>query len=286
MEQKDKISGKELEQTPSPEKDQVLTNRGASRQPASPDSPSAEPEKEERYKLGRYIALGLIALLVLLYFVWPGYQNFMKQAWAHLSSGDVDQVIIMIREYKEWAAAISFFLMVFQSILAPIPAFLITLANASIFGWWQGAILSWSSAMAGAALCFYIARFLGRDVVQKFTGKGALAAVEKYFEDYGAKTILVARLLPFISFDIVSYIAGLTPINFWAFFIATGIGQLPATIVYSYVGGTLTGGPKYMMLGLLTLFALAILISIGKRIYVNYKNEQAADTGEHTVNHQ
>ncbi len=281
MEQKDKTSAQELEQNPDQENNQVHTEKGASRQPASPDSPAAKPEKEETYKLGRYISLGLIALLVLLYFVWPGYQNFMKQAWTHLSSGDVDQVIVMIRDYKEWAAVISFFLMVFQSILAPIPAFLITLANASIFGWWQGAILSWSSAMVGAAVCFYIARFLGRDVVQKFTGKGALAAVEKYFEDYGAKTILIARLLPFISFDIVSYLAGLTPINFWAFFIATGIGQLPATIVYSYVGGTLTGGPKYMMLGLLTLFALAILISIGKKIYDNYKKDQVADSSKH-----
>ncbi len=42
-------------------------------------------------------------------------------------------------------------------------SFLITLSNAAIFGWVKGAILSWSSAMAGAALCFYIARGLGRD---------------------------------------------------------------------------------------------------------------------------
>lgn len=261
--------------------DQAYPQATTASEQSRPETNPSQAPKEETYKLGRYFALGLIALLVLLYFVWPGYQSFMKQAWTHLSSGDVDQVIVMIRDYKEWAAIISFFLMVFQSILAPIPAFLITLANASIFGWWQGAILSWSSAMVGAAVCFYIARFLGRDVVQKFTGKGALAAVEKYFEDYGAKTILVARLLPFISFDIVSYLAGLTPINFWAFFIATGIGQLPATIVYSYVGGTLTGGPKYMMLGLLTLFALAILVSIGKKIYDNYKKDQVADpTGQ------
>ena len=40
-----------------------------------------------------------------------------------------------------------------------------------------------------------------------------------------------------MSFDLVSYAAGLTSMGFWGFFWATGLGQLPATLVYSYVGG-------------------------------------------------
>ena len=169
----------------------------------------------------------------------------------------------------------SFCLMVFQSVMAPLPAFLITFANAAIFGWWQGAILSWTSSMAGAVLCFYIARGLGRDVVERFAGQGALASVEGYFEKYGSKTILVCRLLPFVSFDAVSYFAGLTPIKLLPFLIATGLGQLPATIIYSYVGGMLTGGVKYFVTGLLCIFSLGILVSIIKRVY----NDRQAKTG-------
>ena len=121
--------------------------------------------------------------------------------------------------------------------------------------------------MVGAALCFLIARALGRDVVEKFAGKGALASVEGYFKKYGSKTILVCRLLPFVSFDAVSYFAGLTPIKFWPFFLATGIGQLPATLVYSYVGGMLSGGARLLVTGLLCLFGLAIFSTILKQIY-------------------
>ena len=51
------------------------------------------------------------------------------------------------------------------------------------------------------------------------------------------------------------------------FFIATGIGQLPATIVYSYVGGMLTGGTKLFVTGLLILFALTIVIYMLRKIY-------------------
>ena len=37
--------------------------------------------------------------------------------------------------------------------------------------------------------------------------------------------------------------------------------------MYSYVGGMLTGGAKLMMTGLLTLFALSILIYVIKKIW-------------------
>ncbi|MEG2984814.1 MAG: TVP38/TMEM64 family protein, partial [Peptostreptococcaceae bacterium] len=162
---------------------------------------------------------------------------------------------------------ISFILMILQSIAAPLPAFLITFANAALFGWVKGAILSWISSMAGAALCFYIARFLGRDMVEKITGKFAIDSVDDFFEKYGKYTILIARLLPFMSFDLVSYAAGLTSMSFVSFFMATGIGQLPATIIYSYVGGMLTGGAKLMMIGILTLSSITVFIYLLKKVY-------------------
>ena len=127
--------------------------------------------------------------------------------------------------------------------------------------------------MAGAALCFYIAKFLGRNTAENLTSKFALDSVDDFFEKYGKHTILIARLLPFMSFDLISYAAGLTSMSFISFFIATGIGQLPATIVYSYVGGMLTGGAKLMMTGLLTLFALSILIYVIKMVW-NEKNNK------------
>lgn len=46
---------------------------------------------------------------------------------------------------------VSFLLMIFRAIAAPLPAFLITFANASLFGAFWGGVLS-SSAMVGAAL--------------------------------------------------------------------------------------------------------------------------------------
>ena len=164
--------------------------------------------------------------------------------------------------------------MILQSVAAPLPAFLLTFANANLFGWWQGAILSWTSAMAGAAVCFYIARILGRDAAEKLTSKAGLEQIDGFFEKYGKNTILICRLLPFVSFDLVSYAAGLTSMSFWSFFIATGIGQLPATLVYSYVGGMLTGGARLFVTGLMILFALSALIVMLRRIYMEKQRKK------------
>ena len=230
---------------------------------------------KKKPNMTRLLILLAAAVLLIIYLSVPSVNGFVTNAAAVLGSANVDAVIEYIRSFGAYAMAFSFCLMVFSSLIAPLPAFMITLSNAAIFGWWQGAILSWSSAMVGAALCFFVARGLGRDVVEKFAGKGALAGVENYFEKYGTKTILVCRLLPFVSFDAVSYFAGLTPMKFLPFFIATGIGQTPATIVYSYVGGMLTGGARIMMTGLLGLFAISILVTIIKQLYTERQNTKA-----------
>ena len=225
--------------------------------------------------LARILVLVLIVLCLLCYLLIPELKDAVNQAVSVLGSANLEAVAAYIRSFGGYAMAFSFLLMMFSSVIAPLPAFLITLSNAAIFGWWQGAILSWSSAMAGAALCFGISRALGRDVVENLAGRGVLASVEGYFEKYGSKTILICRLLPFVSFDAVSYFAGLTSMDFVSFFVATGIGQLPATIVYSYVGGMLSGGAQYLMIGLLCLFSLALLVSIVRQVYSDAQKKKA-----------
>ena len=79
----------------------------------------------------------------------PAFKSKLTQVLMLFRSMSVESIIGYIKSFGTWAILISFFLMMFQSVIAPLPAFLITFANAAVFGWWQGAILSWSSAMAG-----------------------------------------------------------------------------------------------------------------------------------------
>lgn len=229
---------------------------------------------KKREWVKRFILIGVILAALCCYNFVPSVQKNVNDILKMFASGDFTVVKDFVASYGANAALISFLLMIFQSVAAPLPAFLLTFANANLFGWWQGAILSWSSAMAGAAVCFLIARILGRDVVEKLTSKAGLEQIDVFFEKYGRNTILVCRLLPFVSFDLVSYAAGLTSMSFGAFFVATGIGQLPATIVYSYVGGMLTGGAKLFVTGLLFLFAISAFVFLIKKIYTDRQTKK------------
>ena len=232
---------------------------------------------------GRIVLAVLFAVCLIVYFMVPSVHEWVNNVVAMFKTGNFDDMREFIGKYGKWAMAVSALLMIFQSLAAPLPAFFITLTNANLFGWWQGCILSWASSMAGAALCFWIARILGRDVVERICTKGALASIEDFFAKYGKRCILVARLLPFISFDVVSYAAGLTSMDFLGFFVATGLGQLPACVVYSYVGGMLTGGAKKLFIGLMCLFALAIVVILIRQVYSasqKKKEEAAAAAGE------
>lgn len=222
-------------------------------------------DEEERRRVTyqsrvKWISFFVLFILVIICSFVPSVRDTIGYIFNLLSTGDINKVIEYIRSFGPWAVAVSTFLMVFQALAAPIPAFLITFSNAAVFGWVGGCILSWSSAMLAAAICFYIARFFGRDAVMLFMSRGALASVDRWFTKYGKNAILICRLLPFVSFDYISYAAGITGMSFLDFFIWTGIGQLPATIVYSYVGSTLTGDIAAIFSGMITMFIVAGLI--------------------------
>ena len=230
-------------------------------------------EKKQKW-LGKAAVLLCLLAAGAAYLFVPSVREGFSRIAVMFASGDFTVVREFVASYGRYAAAVSFGLMILQSVAGPLPAFLLTFANANLFGWWQGAILSWTSAMAGAAVCFYIARILGRDAAEKLTSKAGLEQIDGFFEKYGKNTILICRLLPFVSFDLVSYAAGLTSMSFWSFFIATGIGQLPATLVYSYVGGMLTGGARLFVTGLMILFALSALIVMLRRIYMEKQRKK------------
>lgn len=198
-----------------------------------------------------FVAVGLVALTLVAYLGVPSVHRAVADVCAILTVRDPREAVRAFRDYLLgfglWAPVVSAGLMVFQSVIAPLPAFVLTFTNGLLFGWAWGALLSWSSAMLGAAVCFWIARALGRPVVERLVGgTNALEISDLFFKRYGKRAILISRLLPFVSFDVISYGAGLTPTAFGEFLVATGLGQLPATLLYSYLGENLAGSIRVL----------------------------------------
>jgi uncharacterized membrane protein YdjX (TVP38/TMEM64 family) len=128
-----------------------------------------------------------------------------------------------------------------------------------LFGVWLGGLLTWSTTLLAAAVCFGMSRVLGRPVVERFMPPGAVAGTDRFFVRHGAYAVLVARLIPFVNPDVISYAAGLTPMRWRIFMASIAVGSIPSTVLYSYLGsrGITTVGWLFVPLVVLGLLAFA-----------------------------
>ncbi|CAN5912550.1 hypothetical protein BH23ACT11_BH23ACT11_05350 [soil metagenome] len=204
------------------------------------------------------ITILLILILGLLYLIVEPFQSELNRAVAVLASGNVEAVRDYILSYGAWAPVISAALMVLQALLAFLPSFILAFANGLAFGAFWGGLLSLVSAAVAAGISFGIAHALGRTVVEAMVGRRSLGAADRWFVRYGVYAVLVARLIPVVSFDVISYAAGLTRMSFLRFLLATTVGMAPATFVYAYLGQR---APQYINV-LLVVFGLVIAAAI------------------------
>lgn len=220
-------------------------------------------------KVGLLATIAVIVLLVISYAWVPPFHHFADQITGMLIRLDIGSLRDYINSFGFWGPLISALIMVFQSVMAPLPAFLLTFTNAYLYGWFWGMVLSWSSAMVGAIVCFYIARGIGRPFAEKVITKRALYKIDHFFDEYGKYTVMVLRLLPFVSFDEVSYGAGFTSMKLIPFLVGTGIGQLPATFVYSLFGGSLNGNRFILFMAIIAFMLLIVFLLVARKVIQN-----------------
>src|SRR4030095_11451938 len=80
----------------------------------------------------------------------------------------------------------------------------------------------------------------------------------RWFARWGVYAVFAGRLLPGVAFDAISYAAGLTNMRFSNFLVATTLGIVPQTFLYSYLGRQ---APEYVGLFLVTtgIFLLGVI---------------------------
>ena len=181
------------------------------------------------------IKFSVLGIAILLYFILPGFQDFIHTGMRFLQNRNFDGLRAFILSYGVWAPLTSIALMTMQSVLPLVPGIVITIANAWIFGWQYGALYSWLGALAGAVLDFGIARWFGRPVIERLVPKTLLDTADRFCRRNAVFAVLFTRLTPFIPFKVISYGAGLTSMSLPQFVLATGIGQTLPIILYSYL---------------------------------------------------
>jgi uncharacterized membrane protein YdjX (TVP38/TMEM64 family) len=213
------------------------------------------------------IIILLLSTLAVFMVVFFSIHHHFEKTCVILADKSLTDIKDLILSWGVAAPLMSIMLMTMQAIIAPLPAFLITAANGLVFGVYWGTVISWIGAMCGAIISFVISRLFFESFSKRIQShKKGLEYLDRLGSKYGFKVILVARLLPFISFDFISYAAGLSTIKARSFMLATGIGMLPATIVYTVFGFEMERLKEYsdklFTFSILTVLALLLIWSV------------------------
>jgi len=141
------------------------------------------------------------------------------------------------------------------AVLIPIPGPPLFVIAGALFGPVTGTAYAVAGYGVGAMAAFAIVRFLGREFIESRVGRRVVICC-KCSEGLLTKVVFFARLLPLVSFDVVSYGAGLTRMSLRNFALATLLGSIPMTFVYHGFGSVLKVGTATVVALGLTIIAV------------------------------
>jgi len=217
----------------------------------------------ERMKTGPHTLRLLGGLLVLLALVL---------AYFHLhASGLLEQILDgqWLRERTlalgAWGPLLIVGVMALSIVINPIPGAPIALVSGAVYGHTWGTLYVVIGAEIGALIAFAIARVFGHDLLRRLFGERVALG---WLGSQNALTwmVLASRLLPFVSFDLVSYGAGLTPLKAWRFALATLLGLIPASFLLAHFGGEMAGANLGNAMNVLLLVGLLVAVPVAIRI--------------------
>ena len=185
---------------------------------------------------------GILAALIVLGLAVLG-------AWWFTPSVLVEAQRLLERERLEplvawagfWGPFLVVGLMTVAVVASPLPSAPIALAAGAVYGHLWGTVQVMLGAEFGALIAFGLARMLGRKALRHLFGEWVDAGLLGSQNALTA-SVFASRLMPFVSFDMMSYAAGLSCLHAWRFALATLAGIIPASFFLAHVGGEAASG--------------------------------------------
>ncbi len=147
-------------------------------------------------------------------------------------------------------------------VFSPIPSAPIAIVAGAAYGKLWGSVCVVLGAELGALAAFGIARHFGHDAVRRLPWAARL--LERARSQAALMAIVfVSRLLPLVSFDAVSYAAGLTSLAWWSFAFATVAGVTPVSVALVWSSDRMAAAGSDWVLWAALLLGGVTLVPLG-----------------------
>ena len=205
----------------------------------------------------------ILAAMAILGIAVLGVWLFAPSAFTEVRGlMDGERLGMLVTRAGFWGPVLIVTLMTVAVVASPIPSAPIALAAGAAYGHVWGTVQVVIGAELEALIAFGLARVLGHDVLRRVFGDrvdagllGSQAAL--------TVTVFASRLMPFVSFDMISYAAGLSRLHAWRFALATLAGIVPASFLLAHFGGEAVSGDfgraTWAILGLGLVTGLPVL---------------------------
>lgn len=188
----------------------------------------------------------------------------------------LDPVVVQrnISAFGAWAPLVFLLIQTVQVVVSPLPGHVLAMAGGLMFGTLEGTLLSILGGFLGSLIAFKLAQKFGRTLIEKLIGKTDFNFFDDFFEQKGPYAVFLLRLMPMLSFDLVSYGMGLTKIKFKDYAFATLLGMIPGTLIYTYLGSRFALNPILLVVSsILAIIFLLLLPAIKSYLLVKKKRE-------------
>jgi len=140
-----------------------------------------------------------------------------------------------VASFGIWGPVVIVLVIVAEVVFAPIPGFVPALSAGFIFGSFWGTIFTYLGNIIGTAIVFFLARKIGRPVIEKLFKKERLTRYEKAINRH-ENWLLFFYFLPILPLDILTAAFGLSVTSARKFFFVAGMGYAFYSLVLNFFG--------------------------------------------------
>ncbi|ABW28641.1 conserved hypothetical protein [Acaryochloris marina MBIC11017] len=184
----------------------------------------------------------------------------------------------LVNQIGPWGPIAYIGLLIISVVASQIPGAPLAISAGVLWGPLTAGVYTIIGGFLGAVLAYGLGKYLGQSFLQTLTGKRITISPDLATNLMGW-FIFVSRLLPVLSFDLVSYGAGMAGLSFPIYAAATLVGMIPSTLLLTYMGGIVDPSQMLGLTGLLLVSIIGLPIVVvrltGDRLTTLVKIESA-----------
>lgn len=189
------------------------------------------PQLSKKTVVNILLGLTLLLSIGLLIYYSPALIEIMSS---------MDHFSAYIRSTDHWGPVMFILFQILQIVVAPIPGEVVQIAGGYIYGVTLGSLYTTLGLILGSAIAFYFTRFIGRDYISKILQKKKYKWMTFIYDEKKFSVFLfIFFVIPGLPKDLLVFVAALTSMGSFRFFLILIVGRLPWIIASAAVGSTI-----------------------------------------------